>query len=93
MGFKEYLKEATKPSKADINKIIKDYALKMYSAKQNAPLKTQQKFYDNYNKTLEKLSKKYSGFDTSSNRFEDQIEKLAKKFWDKKAMRGAGVDW
>jgi len=93
---KKYYKKITglrKPMKSDIDKIIKAYALKKYSAKENAPVKTQQKFYDNYNKVLKTLSAKYQDFDMSSNVFENQIEKLADKLWSKKAMRGAGVDW
>ena len=93
MGFKDYLKEATKPSKTDLDKLVKHYALMKYSGRQNAHMRSQQQLYNQYYKTLDKIAKKYPNLDTSSSRFDQQLDQRADKYWNSKAMRGAGVDW
>lgn len=93
MGWKDYLTEVKKPAKSDINKLVKHYALMKYSGRQNANMRSQQKLYNQYFKTQDIISKKYPDLNTSSPRFQQQLEQRADKYWNSKAMRGAGVDW
>ena len=82
-----------KPSRSNINKLIEAYALQVYSSKHKAPIRSQQKLYDKYMNILGKLSDRYPDYDLSSDSFRRQLERLADKWWNSRAMRGPGVDW
>ena len=93
MKWKEYILEGKLPTKSQVDKLVKAYALMVNSAKLQAGLKIEQKFHDAYRKQLDMLSKKFPNIDLDSDEFNNQIERKADKFWNSKAMRGAGVDW
>ena len=85
--------EAGKPSKAQVNGLVKAYALKVHSSDQGAPIKTQQRFHTKFQALHKKLSDKYPDVDMFSDTFFDQLLKQAEKYWKSKAMSGAGTDW
>jgi len=87
------MKIITSGIKQDVDKLTKTFALKIFSSDQKAPLKIQQRLHNNFDKFYNKLIDKYPNTDFISDRFWSMLEKRAKSWWDKKAMKGPGVDW
>lgn len=81
------------PTKAEINALVKSYALKIYSIKWKAPFNIQQKFHDAYEKKMEKLQEKYPGITMNDSKSMEAISQMAKKWWESQAMHGPGKDW
>jgi len=95
MGLRQriYLTEAKKVSKAERTALIQAYAKKLYSAKQNAPFRIQQRFENAFNKKHRSLVGKYPHYDFESDDFWNGLRKAAESWWESSAMRGTGVDW
>jgi len=85
--------EAMMPTKKEEEKLAKAFALNKYSALKNAPMKVQQKYYDEWTKLSGKFSAKYldgQKFDADNLR---RLENLADKWWNKQGIKGAGRHW
>jgi len=84
---------AAKPSSSEIKKLVEAYALKMESANAKAPMRIQQRFHDRFQKQWGRLSDKYPDVDMKSDTFWSKLEDKAKKWWQNRPTKGAGVDW
>jgi hypothetical protein len=82
-----------RPSKSEIDSLIKAYALMMFSKQQNAPMPAQQRYHDKCFGLIAKLEQKYPNISFSNENFDSNIVSKATEWWNNKAMRGAGVDW
>lgn len=83
-----------KPTKTELKKLVAAYGKKIASQRQNAPLKTQQRFHDKYEDILNKLQQKYpESLGVLTCEFFEGLNKEAEKWISKQAFLGAGKDW
>lgn len=82
-----------RPPKSQIDRLVQAFALKIYSAQQEAPVKIQQKFYDQFQSLHAKMEKKYPYIDMESDSFWSSLKSQAEKWWNGQAVRGAGKHW
>ena len=82
-----------RPPKSQIDKLVQAFALKIYSARQNAPFKVQQKFHDQFQALWGKMSKKYQHVDMDSDSFWKALTDQAEKWWNGQVARGPGKHW
>jgi len=61
--------------KKDVDKLVKTYALKIFSGEQKAPMKTQQKLHNAFDKYYNLLKDKYPKNDFDSNKFWSVLKK------------------
>lgn len=81
-----------KVTNAELKKLIKLYAIKIYSNKE-ADLKTAQIAHDRFMKYYNKMTDKSPEYDLSSATFWSLLKNKAKNYWSKLAMKGPGVHW
>lgn len=79
--------------KADTNKLIELYALKIFSARGDTSFKVQKRFHDKFKKFHERLQKKYPDIDMESPSFWDVLQDKSSSWWDSRIVRGPGKDW
>jgi len=79
--------------KATGRKLVKAYALMIFSADEGAPMRAQQRFYDKFQSLHQRLTKKYHDFDMASENFWRQLELRATAWWKSRPFRGTAVDW
>lgn len=82
-----------KPSGAEIAKLVEAYALKLYSARYDAPIRVQQKLHDAFERRHGAMESKYPEYDMRSSAFWSAIENGAERWWSKQAMKGPGTHW
>ena len=83
----------TRPTKAELNKLAKAYALKIYSADE-APFHVQQRLHDAFMKLYTRLSTAYPQFDwTSDPGFWQPLRGAADKYRKSKLFWGSGRTW
>ena len=80
-------------TKADQKKLIQTYALKVESARGEAPFKAQQRYHDRFMKTYNRLRDKCPNIDLSSDNFWNSLERRASSWYKSRVGRGPGVDW
>ena len=98
MGYEDSKLTATRsPSKksvrADVETLTEAYAKLKYAEKTNAPIKVQQRLYDNFNRIRDKFRDKYPENDFSSVGFYAQLDQHADIWLASKPMKGPGVWW
>ncbi len=76
-----------KPTKSEIELLVKRCAGNLWAAEHNADIKTQTRLYDAYMKTLAKLQVKYPHID-----FDTGIENHARK-WINEHIMGPGTTY
>lgn len=79
--------------RSDAENLLRAYALKRFSARGEAPFKTQLRLHEAFERTLGRLREKYAGLDLESPRFWDDLERRAVSWWESRVVRGPGVDW
>ena len=84
---------AKRPPKAAVDKLVKAYGNQMIAIREGAPIKTQQKFYDVFNKMLDRFEEKYLNGQRMNESNMKNLESAAEKWVSQKALRGAGVMW
>lgn len=80
------------PTKAAVDKLIRLYALKIYSA-DAAPLSIAQRFHDQFQKHWSKLRDEFPTVDVQSDMFWSHLHSAATEWWKSRAFRGPGSDW
>ena len=75
------------------NRLARAYALKIYSARWDAPMNIQQKYHDQFSNMLNNISEEHADLDFSSARFWAQLEQYADQWWESRPFKGVGVDW
>lgn len=80
-----------KPTKAQIDALVRAFGL--YSHSQSAPLKVQQRLYNDYRKKLGKLIVMFPSIDLESDSFNNELKRRADEWWKSRAFTGPGVDW
>lgn len=80
--------------KSEMGKLIQAYAFKIFSARGDASIRTQQRFHDSFEKMFDRLFEKYGDkADMRSSDFWDQLQAHATRWWESRPVRGPGVDW
>lgn len=87
------MKNTLRPSKHSLQSLVTAYALKIYSARQNAPLRDQQRLHDAFERQLDNIVKRFPEYDFDSDAFWDGLQQRATAWWSKELVRGAGKHW
>lgn len=75
-------------------KIIELYAKFLFASIRNARVDVQQRFYEAFNKEHLRLKYRNPQVDfESQDGFWKPLENASRVWWDKRAMKGPGVDW
>lgn len=84
-----------KPSKAKVNALVKAYAVQRQAKWQDAPLRVQQRLYDEFWDLLMSLFREHEDYlgKYPHPEFYRGLEQAANKFDKSRMMSGAGVDW
>lgn len=81
------------PSKQSRQSLVIAYALKIYSARQNASFRDQQKLHDAFERQLDSMVNRFPGYDFTSNAFWEGLQQRATAWWESELVRGAGKHW
>lgn len=79
----------TKPSRSEIESLVKALALYIGSGKagSGADIKIQQRLYNAYARKLSSFQSKHGMVDT------DDLNRMAESFWNAKLFKGRGSTW
>lgn len=80
------------PTKAQIDRLVKDYAIMALSKRQGAPRKTQERLHNRFYKTLNNMIDKYPDVDMTSDRFMSDLSRHGEKYLSGR-ISGAAKDW
>jgi ribonuclease HI len=81
------------PSKGEIQKLVKAYAISQEVKNSLVSVKKQQRMTDKFHSMLDKLQDKYPKVDMHSQNFYRDLEKKSKEWWLNRPVSGSGVDW
>lgn len=81
------------PPKAQIEKLIQAWALKIFSGRQEAPIKAQQRYHDKFEMFYDKMVANYPHIDFTSDSFWSSITSKAEEWWRSRPFSGGAVDW
>lgn len=81
---------AKKPPKGAVDNLVKAYGNQIIAMKEGAPMKSQQKLYDLFQRELDKFEKKYLNGERMNESNMKGLESAAEKWISQQAFRGAG---
>jgi len=82
-----------RPTKAQIETLVRNYARMKWSKVLNAPLRSQESLHNKFFKGLDRLAGKFPHIDMWSEQFYAQLETAADDWWRDRMFSGPGVDW